>query len=166
MKIAVSANGPALESAASPVFGRCPYYLFVESETMAFEACPNPAMDVPGGAGIKAAQYISSQGAEVLITGNVGPNALQVLEPAGIKVYHFEGGCVRDALEAWQSGKISGFVEANAAEYSGMDNPFVLAAVQQDELAELQAMAKDLRSKIAAVTEKINEFERKCVACE
>ena len=45
MKIAVSSQGEHLDAPASPVFGRCPTYLFVEPETMAFEAVPNPAMN-------------------------------------------------------------------------------------------------------------------------
>jgi len=53
MRIVVSANGADLDAAASPVFGRCPTYVFVDTETMVFEAVDNPAMNAAGGAGIQ-----------------------------------------------------------------------------------------------------------------
>ncbi|RLC68193.1 MAG: dinitrogenase iron-molybdenum cofactor biosynthesis protein, partial [Chloroflexi bacterium] len=52
MKVAVSSNGSDLNAPVSPVFGRCPYYIFVDTETMEYEAIANPAMAAPGGAGI------------------------------------------------------------------------------------------------------------------
>ena len=62
MKIVVSSQGENLDAPASPVFGRCPTYVFVDSQTMEFEAVPNPAMSLGGGAGIQAAQFVVNQG--------------------------------------------------------------------------------------------------------
>jgi len=42
MKIAVSASSPELDSSVDPRFGRCPYFLIVDPETMEFEAVENP----------------------------------------------------------------------------------------------------------------------------
>ena len=84
MKIAVSSQGDSLDAAASPVFGRCPIYLFVEPETMEFEAVPNPAMNQAGGAGIQAAQFVVNQGVDAVLSGNLGPNAYDVLNAAGV----------------------------------------------------------------------------------
>lgn len=75
MRIVVSAQGDTLDAPASPVFGRCPTYLFVDSDTMQFEAVPNPAMSQGGGAGIQAAQFVVERGAQAVLTGNLGPNA-------------------------------------------------------------------------------------------
>ncbi len=52
MKIVVTANGADLDAPASPVFGRCPTYVFVDTETMQFEAVENPAVTAGGGADI------------------------------------------------------------------------------------------------------------------
>lgn len=78
MRIVVTANGTDLDAPASPVFGRCSTYIFVDTETMKFEAIDNPAMSAPGGAGIQAAQFVIEQGAQAVLTGNVGPNAFNV----------------------------------------------------------------------------------------
>ena len=75
MKIVVSANGADLSAEASPIFGRCPIYLFVDTETMAFEAIQNPAIGASSGAGIQAAQFIVERGAQAVVSGNVGPIA-------------------------------------------------------------------------------------------
>ena len=47
MKIAVTANGNDLDAPVSPVFGRCPAYILVDTETMQYEAVTNPAVSVP-----------------------------------------------------------------------------------------------------------------------
>ena len=83
MKIAVSADRLALDSPVDPMFGRCRVLLFVDPQTMQFEALDNPGADAVGGAGIQAAQAVVRRRAASLVTGNVGPNAMQVLERLG-----------------------------------------------------------------------------------
>jgi len=92
MKIVVTANGTDLNAPASPVFGRCSTYIFVDTETMAFKAADNPAMSASGGAGIQAAQFVIEQGAQAVLTGNVGPNAFNVFQAANVPIYLLTGG--------------------------------------------------------------------------
>ena len=82
MKICVSSTANNLDAQLDPRFGRCPYLLIVDTETMQFEAIPNLAAGTSGGAGIQAAQTIANKGAKVVITGNVGPNAFKALSAA------------------------------------------------------------------------------------
>ena len=86
MKIAVSSTGQTLESTVEARFGRCPYFLMVNPATLEFEAIANTNAELGGGAGIQSAELIAEKGASVVLTGSCGPNALQVLEKAGIKV--------------------------------------------------------------------------------
>lgn len=87
MKIAVSATGGSLDAQISEQFGRCAYFLIVETETMKFEPVSNPGQGMMGGAGPEAVRVIASRGgAEVVITGQVGPNAQQALDAAGTRV--------------------------------------------------------------------------------
>jgi len=86
LKVAVSASSGSIDAPVNPTFGRCPYYVIVETESMAFEAVPNTSMSAPSGAGIGAAQVVAGKGVEAVLTGNVGPNATAVLSQAGIKM--------------------------------------------------------------------------------
>jgi len=104
MKICVTATAGSLDAQTDPRFGRCSYFMIVDSETMRFETVPNMAMGVTGGAGIQAAQTIANKGAKLLITGNVGPKAFQALSVAGIEVITGAFGTVREAVEKFKRG--------------------------------------------------------------
>jgi predicted Fe-Mo cluster-binding NifX family protein len=119
MLVAVSANGHDLDASISPVFGRCQTFLFVDTETMACRAVANPAISAPGGAGVQAAQYIVDQGAEALISGNVGPNAFAVFRPAGLPVYAHTTGTVRQAVQALAEGRLKPVERATGPSHVG-----------------------------------------------
>jgi predicted Fe-Mo cluster-binding NifX family protein len=119
MKIVVSAMGYDLESPFSPVFGRCQAFVFVDTETMAFQSIPNPAASAGGGAGVQAAQEVVDRGAQAVISGAVGPNAYQVLASAGVAVCVFEGGTVRQAVEAYRAGRLSSVGEPTGPAHGG-----------------------------------------------
>jgi len=87
---------------------------------MQFEAVPNPAMSASGGAGIQAAQFVIEQGAQAVLTGNVGPNAFNVFQAAGVPIYLLGGGTVREAVEAYESGQIRPVAGANVRAHAGM----------------------------------------------
>jgi predicted Fe-Mo cluster-binding NifX family protein len=74
---------------------------------MQFEAIPNMAAGVSGGAGIQAAQTIANKGAKLLITGNVGPNAFGALSAAGIEIVTGASGTVREAVEKFKRGEFN-----------------------------------------------------------
>ena len=107
MKICVSAVANSLNAQVDPRFGRCPYFVIVDSETLKFEAIPNVASGAMGGAGIQAAQVIASKGVKVLVTGNVGPNAFQALSAAGIKIVTGAFGIVKEVVEKYKKGELS-----------------------------------------------------------
>lgn len=124
MKIVVSSMGQDLDAPVSSIFGRCPYLLFVDSESMAFDVQPNPAVAASGGAGIQAAQFVIDRGAEVLLTGNVGPNAMQVLQAANLPVYPVWTGTVRQAVEAFGQGQLQQTRAATTAADTGKAGAF------------------------------------------
>ncbi len=120
MKIAVSATGKDLHSEIDPRFGRCPFFLLVDPETMAFEALENEGLTAMGGAGIQATQQIVSRGATVLITGHLGPNAASALSASGIKVYLVPGGTVKDVIEDYKKGNLREASGASVPPHFGM----------------------------------------------
>lgn len=120
MKICITAVGGSLDSAADPRFGRCQYFVIVDSDTMEFEAIENSAISASGGAGIQAAQSIANKGIEVLITGSVGPNAFPILTASDIKVVSVVKGSVADAIEQYKNGELQVLTGPTAPAHTGM----------------------------------------------
>ena len=172
MRIVVSSQGENLDAAASPIFGRCPIYLFVDTETMAFEAVANPAMNQGGGAGIQAAQFVVNQGAEAVLSGNLGPNAFDVLQAAGVPGYLIAEGTVSQAVEAYRDGHLQPMAGPNVGAHSGMGRgmgpdrgvpPPVAStspadASREAELADLGETLKNLRHHLAETMARIEEL--------
>jgi predicted Fe-Mo cluster-binding NifX family protein len=186
MRIVVSANGANLDAPASPIFGRCPMYVFVDTDTMESDAVENPAISASGGAGIQAAQFVVEQGAGAVVTGNMGPNAFNVLQSAGVPIYLFGGGTVRQAVEAFRAGQLPTAGEASAPAHAGMgmgrgmsagrgmgmgagrqakSSPSpapqpAAAPSREEEIVALQGMAGDLRKQLADVVERLDRLEK------
>ncbi len=120
MKIAVTSKSNNLESEIDPRFGRCSYFIIVDSETMSFESISNESSMASGGAGIQAAQTVAKAGVEVVVTGNMGPNAFQTLSAAGIIVFTGANGTVKEAIEKYKKGELKEAEAPNVGSHSGM----------------------------------------------
>ena len=109
MKICVTSTGPDLDSQISPVFGRCQYFLIVEEEKglKLTKVISNESLNAIRGAGVAAAQTVVSYSPDVVITGNVGPNAFMMLSQAGVRVYRGTGGSIKDVLKSFKEGKLN-----------------------------------------------------------
>ena len=119
MKIAISSMGTDLDTQIDPRFGRCAHFIIVETDDMSFEAFDNEDIALGGGAGIGSAQFVASKGAKVIITGNVGPNAVSTLSAAGTQVVTGEMGTVRKAIEDFKKGKLSSNSGPNVPSHYG-----------------------------------------------
>lgn len=120
MKIAVTATGTSLDDQVESRFGRTPYYIFIDTDTMEFEALRNPNASSGGGVGIQSAQLMSDRGVQYVLTGNVGPNASQVFEAAGIHVIVEIGGTIRQAVEKFKAGHYTPTKNPNVESHFGM----------------------------------------------
>ncbi len=120
MKIAASSSGNNLDSQMDPRFGRCAYFLIVDTDDMNFEAFNNESIALGGGAGIQAAQFIASKDAKAILTGNVGPNAVKTLAAAGVEVFAGQNGTVSEAVKRYKSGNLESTRKATVADHHGM----------------------------------------------
>ena len=120
MKIAVTSTGPTLDDNVEVRFGRCAYFLIIDTDTMQFEAIENPNIALGGGAGIQSAQLMSEKGVTAVLTGNCGPNAFNVFGQAGIQVIVGVSGPVRNAIEQFKTGSFSSASGPNVASHFGM----------------------------------------------
>ena len=180
MKILVTANGASFDSPTSPVFGRAPIYLFVDTETLTLEAVENPAISAAGGAGIQAAQYVIEHGAQAVLTGNVGPNAFQVFDAANIPVYLHSGGTVREIVDKFKAGQLQPAGSPNVASHTGMGagrgmgrgmnigrvapiesgTPPTTGSAREEEISSLREAAAELRKQLAGIMDRLDKLEK------
>ena len=80
--------------------------MIVDTETMEFEVVSNTGVGAANGAGIQAAQLVSSKGVMVVLTGNVGPNAYGALTASSVEVVTGVAGSVEDAVNRFKRGEL------------------------------------------------------------
>lgn len=107
-KVAVTSEGPGLESMVDPRFGRAAGFVIVDIETMATEYVDNGGSQaLAQGAGIQAASRIAATGADIVLTGFVGPKAFMALSAAGVKVgQDLDGISVGEAVARFKDGQV------------------------------------------------------------
>ena len=120
MKVAVTAKGRTLDDRVDPRFGRCAYFVIVDTDDMTLDAVANDNANASGGAGIQSAQKVAEKGVAAVLTGNCGPNAYRTLEAAGIKVVTDADGTVRESVERFKSGDMSAAAGPNVDRHAGM----------------------------------------------
>ena len=125
MKIAVSSTGKNIKDNVSDVFARCPYFIMAEISARGsasasrqgpvsfgkdqkiekIETIKNESINQMSGAGISAAQLMAEKNVNAVITGNVGPRALDVLKQFNIEIYAGEG-VIKEAIQDFIDGKL------------------------------------------------------------
>ena len=120
MKIGITSTGEDMDANVDQRFGRCKYFLIVDTESMEFEALSNENAMAYGGAGVQAAQTIARTGVEVIVTGSVGPNAFQTLSAAGVKIFTGASGTVKEAIEKYKKGELNETEAPSVGSHSGM----------------------------------------------
>jgi predicted Fe-Mo cluster-binding NifX family protein len=107
MKIVVTSQGENLQSPVDPRFGRAAYLTVIDAETDVFSAVTNSInANAAQGAGIQAGKKVVELGADVLITGHVGPKAFATLQAGNVKVYTGAAGTVAETVDAFKSGRL------------------------------------------------------------
>lgn len=120
MRIAVTAVQPGLDAEMDPRFGRCPFFVIVETDNLTFEALDNEAQALGQGAGIQSARLLADRAVKYVLTGNCGPNAHQTLTAAGIGVIVGCSGTVRSAVEQFTAGRLQPAGGPNVPGHAGM----------------------------------------------
>lgn len=106
MKIAITALESSLDSEIDARFGRCQYFIIVDTDNMEFEAIENPSLSSSQGVGIQSAQLIAGKNISALITGHCGPNAFNVLNQSGIEVITGASGKISKAIDDFKNGNL------------------------------------------------------------
>ena len=121
MKIAITSSGPELTSQVDPRFGRCAYFIFVDTDSDKFEAIENSGAQGMGGVGIQAGQMMIDKGIKAVLTGNCGPNAFQTLKAAGVEVITGVSGTVQEIVDKFKAGGFQSVSGPNVSPHSGIE---------------------------------------------
>lgn len=106
MKIAISANGKTNESNLDVRFGRCEYFQIHDTKNKEVKILENEGKLSNAGAGIVASNQLVDEKVDVIITGNLGPNALEIIEKAEIKAYKCENISITSVLEKYNNKQL------------------------------------------------------------
>ncbi|MDN5357817.1 MAG: NifB/NifX family molybdenum-iron cluster-binding protein [Candidatus Methanomethylophilaceae archaeon] len=98
MKIGVLAEGDTLDSYVADDFGRAPYFLIVDMDTLDFTVVENEHKDAASGAGMLVADAIVGIGVDAVIVGGIGHHGYDKLTAAGITVSTDEEGTVEESI--------------------------------------------------------------------
>jgi predicted Fe-Mo cluster-binding NifX family protein len=120
MKICVTSQGNTLQSQVDPRFGRCAYFILIDTDAMEFEAIENTKAQVMGGAGVQSGQLMAEKDVKAVLTGNVGPNAYQTLNAGGIEIITGVTGSIQEAVEKYKNGDLKPIGGANVESHFGM----------------------------------------------
>jgi predicted Fe-Mo cluster-binding NifX family protein len=119
MKIAISSSGKILDSPLDPRFGRCACFLVVDPADMSYEVFDNQNAAQSSGAGIQAAQFLADKNVSAVITGNVGPNAVQTLSAAGIEIFTQQQGTIREVVERYKNNRLNPTAQSTVGRHFG-----------------------------------------------
>lgn len=107
MKIVVSSEGRGLDGEVSAHFGRCPEFVLLECEGKAIVSAKQVSNPFFGNHEPGAVpRFISSLKPDILITGAIGPMALELFDSFGIRVIPGVRGKTRDAITDFLNGKL------------------------------------------------------------
>ena len=118
MKVAVTSQGPDLNSQVAVRFGRAPYLLIVDTTSGEFAVRDNSGyLDTPHTAGMQAAGAIVSLGVRAVIARNIGPRAFATLQAGDVAVYTVTCGTVEDAIAKFKAGQLQSATKAKTEEH-------------------------------------------------
>ena len=107
MKIAISVTAAGETATLEMRFGRCPYFAVYDSETKEFEWFENAGIKATSGAGTGAAQALINRNINIVISGQFGPKAVQVLEAAQIKMLLAPADLpLNEVISKWQADEL------------------------------------------------------------
>ena len=114
MKVAIATQGPDMNSAVDPRFGRAKYFLVLDTETGDFTAHDNTQnLNASQGAGIQAGRNVIDLGVEAVLAGSVGPKAFATLQAGHITIHLGATGTAKNAIAQFKAGKLACATESN-----------------------------------------------------
>jgi predicted Fe-Mo cluster-binding NifX family protein len=107
VKVAITSQGPELESQVDPRFGRARHFIVADTNSSEVTVHDNQMnANAMQGAGVQAGRKVVELGVVALITGHIGPKAFDTLQAGGVQVFSGASGSVAEAFEAFKAGEL------------------------------------------------------------
>jgi predicted Fe-Mo cluster-binding NifX family protein len=119
MKIGISAEGKDMDENILSTFCGCNFFLIVDTKVNTLRAIVNQTKGLPSEVGGTAGRLVSNQGIDVVITSDIGPQAMEIFERYGIKVYHGEGK-INDIIKQFEKEGLPEITKAAVLRYRGL----------------------------------------------
>jgi len=104
--IAISSEGPTLDDAVDPRFGRAAGFVLVDASDTVTYFDNGGSQAMAHGAGIETARRLAEAGAKVVLSGSFGPKAAAALKASGVEaVDGMDDMTVGQALAKYRTGK-------------------------------------------------------------
>ncbi len=120
MLIAIaSEENKGLQSKAAHHFGRCPYYVFValdkNEEITDVKTLENPYFNAhqPG----EVPKFIAEQKANVIISGGMGPRAIEWFKILGVTPLTATANSIQDIINMFKNNQIAGAESCHESEH-------------------------------------------------
>lgn len=121
MKICITSLGNKEDSSFDFRFGRCKYFVIYDDEKNEFLFIENENFTANNGAGIASGQTVIDNNVDVVISKNIGPNAMKVLKAADIKIYEGTGETILEVLENYKNNELKE-IEKPVESHFGLGN--------------------------------------------
>lgn len=102
-----SLSNEGLQAEVSQHLGKTPYFVLIKWENdqiEKFQVLESGSKHLGGR--MTPGEFIAGSGANILLCGNLGQKAVQMIEKAGIEVYVGASGTVMEALQSWADSKL------------------------------------------------------------
>lgn len=107
MKLAITTQAPDANSPVNPRFGRTRYFRIVDTETGQQSTMDNAGgVNAVQGAGTQVAQRLVRLGVQTVLTGRVGPKAMNALQAANIQAFTVNGGTAEQAVQDFLANRL------------------------------------------------------------
>lgn len=90
MKLAIALKENDYNSSVDERFGRAPFFIIIDSDTKEFEIIENEAKDEATGAGLKAIKNLLKYEIDIIIAGEIGPKAGELIYGLEIPTFKFK----------------------------------------------------------------------------
>jgi predicted Fe-Mo cluster-binding NifX family protein len=118
MRVAISSKGKHRDAQVEPRFDRAAYFLIVDTDDMTFHAMRNQGMTDP--TDTDAVRLVIYAGAQVVLTGDCGPDARHMLTTCGVRVFQGVSGTVGAAIERLTKGWLAESLDPGARTACGV----------------------------------------------